>query len=184
MTSLNQVKYKKTGGHILENIELKSPRILYKESFLENINDYKTSGDTEYFNIYKKALDNFEQYVEKLNNNAKGIDLPKGYVPCSTFWLVNENNKVLGVIRIRHKSIPFDGHIGYDIAQKYRGMGYGTKILELALPLAKQIGIDKAILNCESSNMRSEKVIRANKGVPFKAINKNDKLYNQFTIEL
>jgi predicted acetyltransferase len=169
---------------MLENIELKSPSIFYKESFLENINDYKTSGDIEYFNIYKKALDNFEQYVEKLNNNAKGIDLPEGYVPCSTFWLVNESNKVLGAIRIRHKSIPFDGHIGYDIAKKYRGKGYGTKILELALPIAKQIGIDKAILNCESSNIRSEKVIRANKGIPFKTIEKNGKFYNQFVIEL
>lgn len=169
---------------MLENIELKSPSVVYKESFLENINDYKASGDIEYFNIYKKALDNFEQYVEKLNNNAKGIDLPEGYVPCSTFWLVNENNKVLGAIRIRHKGIPFDGHIGYDIAQKYRSKGYGTKILELALPLAKQIGIDKAILNCESSNIRSEKVIRANNGIPFKTLEKDGKLYNQFIIEL
>jgi predicted acetyltransferase len=169
---------------MFENIELKLPSIIYKESFLENINDYKMSGDIEYFNIYKKALGNFEQYVEKLNNNARGVDLPEGYVPCSTFWLVNESNKVLGVIRIRHKSIPFDGHIGYDIAQKYRGNGYGTKILELALPLAKQIGIDKAILNCESSNIRSEKVIRANNGIPFKTTERNGKLYNQFVIEL
>lgn len=169
---------------MLENIELKSPNILYKESFLENINDYKASGDTEYFNKYKKALDNFEQYLEILNNNAKGIDLPEGYGPYSTFWLVNESNKVLGVIRIRHKSDPIDGHIGYDIAQKYRGKGYGIKILELALPLAKQMGINKAILNCESSNIGSEKVIRANNGMPFKTIEDNGKLFNQFLIEL
>ncbi|MDU1455465.1 MAG: hypothetical protein E6912_11750 [Paeniclostridium sordellii] len=70
---------------MFEKIELKSPHIIYKDSFLENINDYKESGNTEYFNIYKKALDDFEQYVEILNNNSKGIDLPKGYVPCSTF---------------------------------------------------------------------------------------------------
>lgn len=172
------------GEYMFENIELKTPSIIYKESFLENINDYKTSGDIEYFNIYIKALDNFEQYVKKLNNNAVGIDLPEGYVPCSTFWLVNESNKVLGVIRIRHKSIPFDGHIGYDIAPKYRGNGCGTKILELALPIAKQIGIDKAILNCESNNIRSEKVIKANNGIHFNSIERNGTLYNQFIINL
>ncbi|MRZ30101.1 GNAT family N-acetyltransferase [Paeniclostridium sordellii] len=165
-------------------IELKSPNIIYKDSFLENIKDYKESGNTEYFNIYKKALDNFEQYVEILDNNSKGIDLPKGYVPCSTFWLVNGDNKVLGVIRIRHKSIPLNGHIGYDIAQKYRGRGYGTKILELALPIAKQLGIDKAILSCKSINIASEKVIKSNNGILFNTIEENGKIYNQFVINL
>lgn len=169
---------------MLENVKLKSPSMIYMESFLENINDFNVSGDTKYFNMYKKALDNFEQYVNKLNNNAKGFDLPEGYIPSSTFWLVNDSNKVLGVIRIRHQAIPLHGHIGYDIAPRYRGNGYGNKILELSLPLAKQLGIKQAILNCESTNLPSEKVIRANNGVLFKTIAEDGKLYNQFVIEL
>lgn len=167
---------------MLENVKLKSPSMIYMESFLENINDYKVSGDTEYFNMYKKSLDNFEQYVNKLDNNAKGLDLPEGYIPSSTFWLVNDINKVLGVIRIRHQAIPLHGHIGYDIAPRYRGNGYGNKILELALPLANQLGIKQVILNCESTNIRSEKVIKANNGVLFKTIEEDGKLYNQFII--
>ncbi|MGL5652312.1 MAG: GNAT family N-acetyltransferase [Paraclostridium sp.] len=153
-------------------------------SFLENINDYKTDGDSEYFNMYKAAIHNFEQYVTKLNNNAKGFDLPKGYIPSSTFWLVNEANKVLGVVRIRHQAIPLHGHIGYDIAPQYRGNGYGNKILELALPLANQLGINQVILNCESNNIRSQKVIQSNNGVLFKTIVEDGRVYNQFIIEI
>lgn len=169
---------------MLKNLELKPPNMIYMNSFLENINDYKTNGDSEYFNMYKAAIHNFEQYVTKLNNNAKGFDLPKGYIPSSTFWLVNEDNNVLGVVRIRHQAIPLHGHIGYDIAPRYRGNGYGNKILELGLPLAKQLGINQVILNCESTNIRSQKVIKLNNGVLFKTIVEDGKVYNQFIIEI
>ncbi|EQK41491.1 acetyltransferase domain protein, partial [[Clostridium] bifermentans ATCC 19299] len=126
----------------MNNIRLEIPSIKYENSFLEYINDYKVSGDTEYMYVYRDAYKDFKQYVSKLNNNSKGIDLPEGYVPCSSFWLVNDKEQVLGSIRIRHGNVPFDGHIGYDIAPRHRGNGYGNKILELALPHAKEIGLD------------------------------------------
>lgn len=169
---------------MLKKLELKPPHMIYMNSFLENVNDYKTNGGSEYFNMYKAAINNFEQYVNKLNNNAKGLDLPKGYIPSSTFWLVNEANKVLGVVRIRHQAIPLHGHIGYDIAPQYRGNGYGNKILELALPLANQLGINQVMLNCESNNIRSQKVIQSNNGVLFKTIVEDGRVYNQFIIEI
>lgn len=98
--------------------------------------------------------------------------------------MVNDKEQVLGSIRIRHGNVPFDGHIGYDIAPRHRGNGYGNKILELALPHAKEIGLDKVILNCAKDNIRSEKVILNNNGVFFKSHEKNGDLYNQFEIKL
>ncbi|MEN2259669.1 GNAT family N-acetyltransferase (plasmid) [Paraclostridium benzoelyticum] len=169
---------------MIKKLELKIPNMIYMHSFLENINDYKTNDDLEYFNMYKAAINNFEQYVNKLNNNAKGLDLPEGYIPSSTFWLVNDDNNVLGVVRIRHQAIPLHGHIGYDLAPRYRGNGYGNKILELALPLAKKLGINQVILNCESTNIRSQKVIQLNNGILFKTIVGDGKVYNQFIIEV
>jgi len=62
---------------MIKKLELKIPNMIYMHSFLENINDYKTNDDLEYFNMYKAAINNFEQYVNKLNNNAKGLDLPE-----------------------------------------------------------------------------------------------------------
>lgn len=168
----------------MENIRLEIPSIKYEKSFLEYINDYKVSGDKEYMYVYRDAYKDFKQYVSKLNNNSKGIDLPEGYVPCSSFWLVNDKEEVLGSIRIRHGNIPFDGNIGYDIAPKYRGNGYGNKILELALPYAKEIGLDKVVLNCAKANIRSEKVILNNNGIFFKSHEKDGNLYNQFEIKL
>lgn len=44
---------------MLKNLELKPPNMIYMNTFLENVNDYKTNGDLEYFNMYKAAISNF-----------------------------------------------------------------------------------------------------------------------------
>ena len=39
--------------------------------------------------------------INSLINTEKGIGLPSGWVSASTYWLMNEDNKLLGVINIR-----------------------------------------------------------------------------------
>jgi len=57
------------------------------------------------------------------------------------------------------------GHIGYDIRPSKRKQGYGNKILELALPKTKELGIHKALLTCDEPNTGSQKIIERNGGV-------------------
>lgn len=171
---------------MFENIELKQPNISYKDSFFKNIYDYKTNGEMDYFDIYKEALDNFELYVKKLLDHSRGENLPSGWtIPCSTFWLVNHKKEVLGIIRIRHKTIPIHGNVGYDVPPRYRNKGYAKKLLKLSLPYAKGIGLNSLILTCEEGNAFSEKVIKSNKGVFLKNVSsENNVIYNQYIIEL
>ena len=110
----------------------------------------------------------FDKYLEKLANEEKGIGLKEGYVPATTLWLVN-NEKFIGRVSIRHKLndalMEYGGHIGYAIRPSERNKGYGTKILELALPLAKKLGISKALITCDDDNPGSIKIIEKNGGV-------------------
>lgn len=124
---------------------------------------YKKINDNYYFNFYKKALENFNEYVNDLNNYSEGIGIPQGEVRTSTFWLIN-NNKVVGVTRVRHQDVLTDGNIGYDISPCYRKMGYGTQILKLALVEAEKIGIKEAMVTCSTDNIYSKKIIEKNKG--------------------
>jgi len=41
--------------------------------------------------VLAEVGDNFEQYVIKLESQSQGIDLPAGFVPSSTFWLLDRN---------------------------------------------------------------------------------------------
>lgn len=148
---------------------LVEPNILYKEQFRSMVSIYEKSGETDYFEMYKEAINGFEQYVTNLLNYAKGIDVPDDWVPYNTYWLTNDMNEILGVIRIR-TSIDneyvrkYAGHIGYDISPFHRKQGYGKEILRLGLIKARALGLDKVLVTCFSDNNGSIKIIENNRG--------------------
>ena len=153
-------------------MELIKPSIEYKESFIKGAKEFQALGDEKRFrrmniNIPEVEKD-FDKYLEKLANEEKGIGLKEGYVPATTLWLVN-NEKFIGRVSIRHKLndalMEYGGHIGYAIRPSERNKGYGTKILELALPLAKKLGISKALITCDDDNPGSIKIREKNGGV-------------------
>ena len=60
----------------------------------------------------------------------------------------------------------FGGHIGYGIKPSARGRGLATKQLALALEKAKSLGIERALITCDRTNVASKQVILRNGGVP------------------
>jgi predicted acetyltransferase len=89
-------------------------------------------------------------------------------VPQTTLWWVS-GNEYLGRISIRHLLTvslrEIGGHIGYDIRPSTRQRGHATAMLAAALPVARSLGIDQALLACDHDNLASRKVIEANGGV-------------------
>jgi predicted acetyltransferase len=142
---------------------LVEPNKEYQKSFENYVLAYKNINDDDYLDIYRKGLENFDEYINDLSNNSKGIDVPQGWVTTSTFWLIDQH-EVVGVVRIRHQEIGTAGHIGYDISPCYRNKGYGYQILKLALLEADEIGIKEAILTCNTDNISSRKIIEKNSG--------------------
>ena len=71
-----------------------------------------------------------------------GKNLPEGYVP-ETFLFLWRGDEIIGQFRIRHylcESLRTGaGHIGYFIANPFRGKGYGTEGLRLTLEAARRI---------------------------------------------
>ena len=164
----------------MKSLFLIEPNKKYEQSFQNYVLSYKNINDTFYFDIYKKALENFDEYITCIINFSKGIDLPKEWAPTSTFWLIDKN-EVVGVLRIRHKEVPYVGHIGYDIDPNFRNKGYATEILRLGLKKANKLGITEAIVNCNIDNMASRRVIEKNNGKLIGIIfaeEQNEKLYS------
>ena len=130
------------------------------------LSDIKENDPDRYF-VYEKSEIGLEQYIELLLNQKKGNGLPKGYSPCSHFWLIDDSANILGAIRIRHdiesKYLSEEcGHIGYDIAPKYRKNGLGKLILKLGLHEAKKLNIEDVLITADEDNIASRKVIESN----------------------
>jgi predicted acetyltransferase len=155
-------------------MELVSPSGKYKESFIAAVKEYQEETPLNSRHHYYRSLslqdlrNNFEEYLRRVSDASKGIGLPAGFVPQSDYWLV-DTEQYIGRVSIRHHLndhlLNLGGHLGYDIRPSKRQLGYGTKILALALPKAKELDIDKVLLTCDEMNIPSRKIIEANGGV-------------------
>lgn len=152
-------------------MKLVLPDVKYKNSFLKCLDELELDPDKRRIHFeesFDEIRNNFEQYVVRELERAEGKNLPEGYVPSATYWLV-DNDEFVGRVNIRHRLndhlLKIGGHIGYYIRPSQRKKGYGRKILELALPKAKELGINRVLVTCDEDNPGSKKIIEENGGV-------------------
>jgi len=106
----------------------------------------------------------FKTWLTRCSNESRGTNLEPGRVPGTLYFLVNKQTaKILGCINIRHrlngKLIQAGGNIGYGVRPSERQKGYATLMLKFALTKCKELGIEKVLVTCASSNKPSEKTI-------------------------
>jgi predicted acetyltransferase len=150
----------------MENVILVEPKADLKAAFQEMVLEYRAAG--EYYAHHETALSNFVAFMAGIQSLLKGINLPPNLVPMTTYWLVKDDEIVLGESRLRHRLTPAlqneGGHIGYAIRPGQRRKGYGTCILELTLEKAREMGLDRVLVTCDTDNRASARIIEKNGG--------------------
>jgi predicted acetyltransferase len=111
----------------------------------------------------------FAEYTAALRADAlEETPRPNGYVPCTNLWWV-DGSEYLGRLAIRHRPTPGlleeGGHIGYDVRPAARRRGHATAMLAAALPIARQLGIDRVLVTCDVDNVGSRRTIENNGGI-------------------
>lgn len=142
---------------------LVKPTAELRPEFIAMAEEYSLAGDPR----YQPALEDFPAYLRGLLDGARGIGLSPGRAPHSTFWLAS-GRRLLGRSSLRHHLTPEledeGGHVGYDVRPSERLKGYGKLILRLTLAEARKLGLDRALLTCDTDNVASAKVIEGNGG--------------------
>ena len=104
----------------------------------------------------------FSEYLEFLAAQERGECLPEGYVPMSVFCAF-VGDEIVGRLSIRHALNDFlfniGGHIGYAVVPEFRRKGYATAMLRSSLSYARELGIEKALVTCDDTNVGSFKTI-------------------------
>ncbi len=149
-------------------MKLIEPNLAYEQEFADFYQDF-FGQDRKNAAYYQQGVDDFPAYVKKLNDEAVGKNLQPGYVPCDHFWCIADSGAIAGAIRVRHHiNTPLlskeGGHIGYDVAPSYRRQGYAAWMLQQVLPVARQLGIEEALITADAENLASRKVIERNGG--------------------
>lgn len=148
------------------SIQLVRPSEKYANSYRAYI---KELGDEE---RYPFPLDfdhsDFSALLRRLDDFEQGRNLPNGFVPSSTYWLI-ECGELVGVSNLRHllneRIKNAGGHIGLGIRPMARGRGLGQRLLALTIMEARSKGLGELHIHCHKHNMASARMIRANGGV-------------------
>ena len=148
-------------------MKLVLPSVEYKQSYLKAVEEGRDEVGATTLKKPKKD-EPFEEFVKSIRSEAKGLNLPEGWVPATELWLI-DNEELIGRVNIRHELtdhlLKVGGHIGYWIRPSKRKMGYGKEILKLALLEAKKLGISRILVTCDDTNIGSCKIIEANGGI-------------------
>jgi predicted acetyltransferase len=143
------------------------PSAPHKDSYRALVAEFAARGEPLIPFPLSFPHENFEAFLAQLAGCARGIGIPEGFVPHSTFWLVR-GAEVVGVSNLRHELNDRlrveGGHIGYGIRPTARGQGLGKAILRLTLLEAARRGIGRVLLTCARNNTASAAVIAANGG--------------------
>lgn len=113
---MDDLKYRESMAQIF----LVRPTVELREAYIEFFQDWQESGEDMVPWVISKDPTNYEEMLEFLFKNEDKQYIADGWVPSSTFWLVNEDRKVVGAVNIRHalteKLFNSGGHIGYEYA--------------------------------------------------------------------
>lgn len=170
------------------DLRLILPRVAYRDQFLDMVREFHEAGDDWPHGAYRedrRAMEDFSRYVREVEEHARGVNVPEGLVPNTTFWLM-AGERMVGTLSLRHTLNEYlayeGGHIGFCIRPSERRKGHMTRFLRLALDEARELGrtpkealVDKlpvardglrrVLITCESTNLASAGVIRACGGV-------------------
>lgn len=153
----------------LEKVYLVSPSMEQKDAYIEMMVKWEGTNEHIHPGTIKRRGTDYNKWLERLESYRKRETCPSHRSPSDTFFLVNEYNRLLGAISIRHnlneQLLQLGGHIGYGIRPAERRKGYATAMLKLALEKCRDMGIKQVLITCDKDNIGSAKTIIANSGI-------------------
>ena len=152
-------------------MKLIDPSVELESKYGAMIKDWESTGEQLVPFVLRYDYSDFQAFITQMENETKGLFYQHEHVmvPHSTYWLMDEDQNIVGVSNLRHKLNEalrkVGGHIGYGIAPSHRRKGYATLILELSLLKAGDMGIGDVLVTCHKDNIGSAKSILKNGGI-------------------
>lgn len=145
------------------DLRLVEPSLTFLTSYYEACKETWGFVHNDYI-IHNPEL--YEQWRENIFENYQkqkaGIDLPSGYVPSQTFWIVS-GKRYIGTVNLRlgltKELADYGGNIGIVIRKSERRKGYAAKALKMAVDIARKMNIYPILMTCTAENESSLRLL-------------------------
>jgi predicted acetyltransferase len=149
--------------------ELSLPRVAAVPSFVEATRRDGGEDHPDYDLAAARAQTDPQRHVDGLLSDVRERrDRPAGWVPSTHLWLI-DGDDYLGRLQIRHRLNEYlreqGGHVGYYVVPTHRGRGHASAMFAASLAVAFAVGIDCALVTCDSDNVASRRVIERHGGL-------------------
>lgn len=121
-----------------------------------------------------------EQWLADVRAYMDPATVPEGKVQATQFLSLRESDgRLVGMLQVRHYFNEYlekyAGHIGYSIRPSERRKGYAREQLRLSLLYCKEIGLDRVLITCNTSNEGSRRTILSAGGVYENTVHEPDR---------
>ena len=153
----------------------------YKQEFIAYGDHLHGTSMLDDYDVYE------EWYTDTMNNTCEET-VAEGWVTATTLLAKDENDRLVGMINIRHRLndylLRYGGHIGYSVRPTARRQGVATQMLTQALEICRQLGIEKRLVTCDKNNIASAATIRRCGGVLENEVYDGDVLTQRYWIDI
>lgn len=169
-------------------IRLVRPALEHKEKALVYRQEHFDHGESiiNGSELFDKT-ENYEEWLQSIKNNENPATVNPDWVVTDTFFAVDDEDEIVGIIDLRHTLNDFlkdFGNSGYSVRPSQRQKGYATEMLRQILDIARKAGLKELHLSVEKDNIPSVKTIVKNSGVYERSFEFAGELADIYRIEL
>ena len=135
------------------------------------LQEFRAAGELHvYDGNFAIAWEGYAGLYELLSRMKRGGYPRPEIVPMDAYF-IETGGQILGELFIRHRLNPqllqIGGHVGYKVRPTSRNRGVATAGLRLALEKLAALGVEQALVTCNTTNAASARVIEKCGGLRF-----------------
>jgi predicted acetyltransferase len=155
------------GGDGVADLILTRPAAADAAAVAELVEDWRAFGGRMNPGLLRAYDGDYSAWLDDLRRRETGEGI--GDEVPQTFYFLRDGDAIVGAVSVRHylnhTNFVDGGHVAYGICPAFRGRGYGSRALALALEKLRELGVDRVLVTCDTDNLPSRRVIARNGGV-------------------
>lgn len=131
--------------------------------------------------------EDYAQWVQDVAANTSPETVNPAWVVTDTFFAVDENDSIVGIIDLRHTLNDFlqdFGNVGYSVKPSERRKGYATEMFRQVREVARQAGMQELHMAVHRDNEPSVKTIVNAGGAAYRSFIAEEKWADMYRVQL